>query len=119
MAVGLERAHPELVGQSEGLLIVGVGCCACQGVLMCVDLPVEPQSVGLVSPRLEGTGERQGTRGEVSRLVYAASQQIRLAQIGNPTRMARRYPPGGILRHRLLQQREGLGNAFRQGIGIP
>ena len=103
--MGLEWTHPEVLGESKSLLVVGVGCFACQRLLLRVDLPVEPQRVGLVSSSLESPGERQGTCGKVNRLIYATGQHIGLTQIGNPTRMARGYPLGGVLRHRLLQQR--------------
>jgi hypothetical protein len=35
--VGLERAHPEFVGQSQGLLIVSFGLCDIRAVSMGMD----------------------------------------------------------------------------------
>ena len=72
VAVRLEGTHPEGCGKRESLLITGVGCCPCQGVLMRRDLPLEPQSTGFESPYPEGTSKRERTHHEVSRLVRAA-----------------------------------------------
>ena len=59
VAVGLERAHPQLLGQGEGLLVVRFGLRSFSGRTLGGDLPEEPQGVGSVSPFLMGLGERQ------------------------------------------------------------
>jgi hypothetical protein len=71
------------------------------------DLPEEPQGPRLVSPLLMGTGEVEGTPGELNRLRYATSQQIGLAHIAHPQRLTAQDPHCGTSLLRLLQQRQG------------
>src|SRR2546425_4212694 len=47
--VGLERAHAEFIGQSEGLLTVGYGGVALPGVAQRRDVAEEAQGIGLVA----------------------------------------------------------------------
>ena len=75
MAVGLERAHAEFVGQGEGLLVVGFGQLDLRGLAPRGNLAEEAQGIRLVATFLVRTGERQRTLGEGVRLLQAASQQ--------------------------------------------
>ena len=61
MAVGLERAHAEFLGQGQGVLVVGFGLGNIRGVALCGDLAEEPQRIGLVSAFLLRTGALTGT----------------------------------------------------------
>ena len=82
MAVGLERAHAQLFGQGEGLAVVGGGLLVLPGLVMRGDRAEESQVVGLLSPFPVGLGEREGTQGQLVRLLHAPSQHIGLAQPG-------------------------------------
>ena len=42
MAVGLERAHPQLLSQGEGLAVGGFGQLGLRGLAVRVDLAEEP-----------------------------------------------------------------------------
>ena len=110
VAVGLERAHAEFLGQGEGLPVVMFGRLDLRGVLMGGDLPEEPQGPRLVAPLLMGTGEVEGTPSELDRLLHAAGQQIGLAHIAHPQRLTAHGPHRGTPLLRLLQQRQGLGD---------
>jgi hypothetical protein len=59
VAVGLERAHAEFLGQGEGLLVVGFGMGDIWGMVLCGDLNEEPERIGLVSAFLLRRGVRQ------------------------------------------------------------
>ena len=63
-----------------------------------------------------GTGEVEGTRSELNRLLHAAGQQIGLAHIAHPQRLTAHGPQRGTALLRLLQQRHGLGNTAGTGI---
>ena len=80
VAVGLERAHAELLGQGEGLAIMGFGLLAHPEARAARNLAEEAQGIGLVATFLMLTGERQRLFGEGVRLLQVAGQQLRLAQ---------------------------------------
>ena len=80
MAVGLERAHAEFVGQGEGLAVVGFGLLALRGLTLRRNVAEEAQGIRLVAAFLVRTGERQRPLGEGVRLLQAAGQQMRLPQ---------------------------------------
>jgi hypothetical protein len=61
VAMGLERAHPECLGQEEGLLVGGCGLLDCRGIPMRVEISKEPVDPGLMSPFLMRAGEFEGT----------------------------------------------------------
>ena len=75
MAVGLERAHAELLGQGEGLAVVGFGLIALRRLAPRRNVAEEAQGIRLVAPFLVLTGERQRPLGEGVRLLQAAGQQ--------------------------------------------
>ena len=58
MAMSLQRARTELVGQGEGLTVVGCGLLARRRSAMRRDLAEKAQGIGLVAPLLALTGER-------------------------------------------------------------
>ena len=80
VAVRLERAHPQLLRQGEGLPVVGFGPLALWWMTLCHDLAEELEGIGFVAPFLMGTGELQRPLRLGIRLVQTASQQVGLAQ---------------------------------------
>ena len=80
VAVGHERAHAELLGQGEGLAVVGFGLIALRRLAPRRNVAEEAQGIRLVTSFLVRTGERQRTLGEGVRLLQAAGQQLRLPQ---------------------------------------
>ena len=117
--MGHEWTHAQLLSQSEGLLVVGCGLCDLRRMALRRDLPEEPQGIGCVAPFLMRPGELQGALRLGAGLVQAARQQIRLAQPDRPERMIPQVMHRHGLRHRLLQQRQGLGGPSGEGIGCP
>ena len=80
MAVGLERAHAEFLGQGEGLAVVGCGVLDLRGIAPRRNVAEEAQGIRLVAAFLVLTGKRQRTLGEGVRLLQAAGQHLRLPQ---------------------------------------
>src|SRR6267378_5720393 len=78
VAVGLEGAHAQLLGQSEGLVVVHFGLRTLQGLAPRRDLAKEAQGIRLVDTLLVFTGECQGALGEGVCLLQAARQHLRL-----------------------------------------
>ena len=76
VAMGLERAHAQFLGQGEGLTEVGFGFFDMRGFATCGTLAEEAQGIGLVAPFLALTGECQRALGKGVRLPQAASQQV-------------------------------------------
>ena len=52
VAVGLERAHAQFLGQGEGLAVVGYGWLALRGIAMRGNVAEEAQGIRLVAPFL-------------------------------------------------------------------
>ena len=84
VAVGQEWAHAELVGQGEGLAVVGFGLLGLRGITMRGNVAEEPKGIRLVSTLLVMLGEVEGTQSTIERILRAAGQQIRLAQTSEP-----------------------------------
>ena len=78
--MGLERAHAELLGQGQGLAVVGFGWLDLRRLAPRRNVAEEAQGIRLVAAFLVLTGERQRTLGEGVRLLQAAGQQLRLPQ---------------------------------------
>ena len=76
--MGLERPHPQLLGQGEGLAVVPFGLIAFRRPTLHRNLAEEAQGIRLVTMFLSLTGMRQHTIGEGVRLLQAASQHLRL-----------------------------------------
>ena len=72
VAVGHERPHAELLGQGEGLAVVGFRLRALRGLAPRRDLAKEAQCLRLVAAFLVRTGVRQRMLGEGVRLLQAA-----------------------------------------------
>ena len=72
MAVGLERAHAEFLGQ--GLVVMDLGRLSLRGLAPCRNVAEEAQGIRLVAAFLVLTGECQCTLGEGMRLLQAAGQ---------------------------------------------
>ena len=120
----LERAHPQLLGQGERLCIVGGGRCPLDGRLLGCEVTEEPQGPGFAPPFPVRSGKAEGTCGTLAGVVQATSQPIRLAQQGDNAGLLREASPpsgSGLLLEclGLLQQRQGLGQASGERIGIP
>ena len=91
MAVGLERAHAQLLGQGEGLAVVGFGLRRLRRIAPRGDRAEEAQRIRLVATFLVRTGECERLLGEGVRLLQTAGQQLRLAE-GETTERLRRQP---------------------------
>src|SRR4029450_12260813 len=74
VAVGLERAHTQLLGECKGLLVIGFSLCDLRRRALCCDLAKEPQGVSFVAPFLVGSGELQCTLRLGRRFVQPASE---------------------------------------------
>ena len=92
VAVGLERAHAELLGQGEGLPVVGFGLFDFRGIAMCRNVAEEAQGIGLVAAFLVGTGSASARIGESLRLLQATGQQLCLAQGDDAERLESSSP---------------------------
>jgi hypothetical protein len=82
VAVGYERTHPQLLGEGEGLVVVGVGLFDLRGITMCGNVTEEAQGIRLTTSMLVAMEILTGTGGERLRLLQAAGVQMRLAQDG-------------------------------------
>jgi hypothetical protein len=119
MAVRQERAHLEGLGQRYGLLVGRFGGLNLQGGTLPRHLTAEPQGVRLIALLLAATGVRQGTPGELMRVLEATGQEIRFAKMGDPERIGSSHTvSGGNPCHGLLEQWQGLGEASNQRIGV-
>ena len=87
VAVGLERAHAEFVGQGQGLAVVGFGQLVLRGLTSRRDVAEEAQGIRLGTPCLVCTGMRQRTLGEDVRIRQTAAQRLRLPQGETPERL--------------------------------
>ena len=75
VAVGLQRAHAEFVGQGEGLAVVGCGRLGLRRIALRSDVAEEAQGPCLVSPFLVVPAELERPLGQGQRLLQAAGQQ--------------------------------------------
>ena len=116
MAVRLERAHTQRLGQGEGLAVVADGGLDLWGRLARRALAQEPQGPGLLAALLVLAGKVEGLRGALARLFQATSQQIRFAEVGDGERQTPRSASGDHLLHPLLHQRQTRGDTPIQGI---
>ena len=80
MAVGLQRAHANLLSQGESLVVVDFGLFNRWRIAAHRDLAEEAQGIRLVAAFLVRTGMCQGTLGQELRLLQATSQELRLSQ---------------------------------------
>src|SRR5262245_15043241 len=75
-----ERAHPQLGGQRQRLLISALGVSARRWIASRVDLAEEPQGVRLVAALAVCAGQTERALGLGVRLLETAGQQMGLAQ---------------------------------------
>jgi hypothetical protein len=78
--MGLQRAHAKLLGEGEGLSVVGFGFLDRWGLAVHGDLGEEPQGPCLGAAFLAAARERQGTFGELERVIEMANPEVGLAQ---------------------------------------
>jgi hypothetical protein len=71
-----ERAHTELPGQGEGLLVVLSGMLDLWGLSLRSDLPEKPERVCQVSPLFVLVRQFKGTLGKLASLIKASIQQM-------------------------------------------
>jgi len=118
VAVGDQGAHAELLGPEKGLAVVRFGGVQVGRVGLRGDLTEEAQNPGLVAAFLLPMCEVETTAGGRERIIRAASQEVRLTEVGHEKRMvgAARRPRVG---ERLLQEGHALGEAPRQRVRIP
>jgi hypothetical protein len=114
--VRLQRAHAHLLGQGQGLAVVGGSLVDGWGLATPGDLAEEPGRMRLVAMTGVGVRELEETFGKGMCLIRAADEQTRLAQLGEHQRMERHAPAGGQALQHLIQEREGLRRTPGQGI---
>jgi hypothetical protein len=78
--VGLERAHAQFLGQSQGLLVGGYGLLNIRRHASRRNVAEEMQSICLVATFLVCMGMRQRLLGKDLRLFQAARQHLRFPQ---------------------------------------
>ena len=118
VAVGLERAHAQLLGQGEGLLVVGFGLRGIGGIGVSIDGAKLVQRERLVPPVLELPGQVERLARVLPGLLATSHKTTDLAEPGDPAGMIAHLTPCGYLPDALLQQRAPLGEAPLEGIGI-
>jgi hypothetical protein len=116
VAVRLEWTHAEILGQGEGLAVVGFGLFNLWRLASRRNVVEEAQGIRLVAAFLMCAGERQHPLGEGVRLFQAASQQIRLPQGETTERLEVYASCRSTLLQRLREQWHGVGNAPGQGV---
>ena len=79
VAMGLERAHPQRLGEGEGLAVVGGGLVDVRRLVMPGDLAEEPIGVCLIASSGVGTGEIEEVAGEEARVLHTADEQQSIA----------------------------------------
>src|SRR5690348_12036332 len=84
VAVGLEWAHAQLVGEGEGLAVVGFGLIAHPRLTLCCNLTEEAQGIGFVAPLLTRTDKIENVPGEVVGFFPATSPEQGFTQPDTP-----------------------------------
>jgi hypothetical protein len=111
VAVGLERPHPQLLGQSKGLAIVGFGLIILRRLAPRRNVAEEAQGIGLVAAFLALTGKRERPLDQGVRLPQAARQHLRLSQGETTGRLSVYYFHCNRPFQRSREQRPGVGDA--------
>ena len=76
MAVGLERAHAQFLGQGEGLAVVVFGLLDLRRLAPRGNVAEEAQGIACVAPFLVCTGQLRARSASAVRLLQAAGQQL-------------------------------------------
>src|SRR5262245_35917717 len=118
MTMSREWAHAKLIGQRHGLLVSGCGCLGIRGLALCGNLTEEPQRIGLVPALLEIPRALEGVPGLLARVLDAAGQQIRFAEMRHEERIVDHLFCRCAMLYGLLEQRQRLREAPGQRIGI-
>ena len=79
MAVGLKRAHAQLLSQSEGLAVINFGQFDRGRLALCRNLAKETEPPRLMASFLVLPGELEGPPGKLARVLQTAGQEIGLA----------------------------------------
>jgi hypothetical protein len=111
VAVGLERAHAEILGQGEGLLVVGFGLLGSGGTGVGLDDAKLVQRERLVPACLELPGQIECLMRVLPGLLTASCQAVDLAEPCNPVGMICHCAYADTFADRLLQQRAPLREA--------
>ena len=117
VAVGLKRAHAQLLSQAKSLTVVDCSGLDLWGGVVGLDLAAEPQGVGFVAPFLVGPRELQRTLRLDVCLGQPAGAQIRLAQPDHPEGMVNHKMHRQGLFDCLLQQWQGVSDPSGECIG--
>jgi hypothetical protein len=105
VAVGLERAHAQLLGRHERLTIVGRGALDLGGIAMHGDITEEPLDIGEASALSSLLREVPRAQGHLGSLVQPANQEIPLTGPHVHTcHIVKRPRFREILRRTLIQQ---------------
>ena len=111
IAVGLERARPQLLGQGEGLVVIGFGLIVLRGFALRRNLAQEVQGICLMAPFLMLAGKRQCTFGVGKRLIPMAGERQGLPEGETTERLEVSSGHRHALLERLREQRHGIGDA--------
>jgi len=116
VAVGLERAHAQVLGEGEGLAVMGCGLVDVWGLATHGNIAEETVGMRLIAASCVGTREFEKACGEGTSFIHTADEQTRLAQLGEHQRMQEHAPAGGQALPHLVQERQSLRSAPGQGI---
>ena len=111
MAVRLEWAHAQCLGEGERLAIVNFGWLDVRRFSSCATLTQESQGTRLIAAFLVRLGEGEGALAQLLRLLQTTRQQLRLTQLDAPWRDIGSFPLRDDLLHALLPQGRALGEA--------
>ena len=115
MAVGLQRAHAEILGQGEGLLIESFGQLNLWRTTPRRNVAEEVQGIGLAAPFLVRTGASASV---CSARVWASSRRP-ARTCASQSETTERLQSSHVRRHRLfprLREQHGVGHASGQGV---
>src|SRR5206468_6671736 len=115
VAVGMERAHTQCLGQ--GLLVVGFGLRGIQGIGVGVDNTKLVQCARLVPACLLLPGQVERLAGVLPGLLAASRQTTDLAEPRDPAGMIYQPARADIFADRLLHKRAPLSEAPLERIG--
>ena len=118
VAVGLERAHAQFLGQGQGLLVVGFGLRDIGGVGVGMDDAKLVQRERLVPAFLLLPGQVERLARVLPGLLAASRQTTDLAEPCDPVGMTLQRARADTFADRLLQQRAPLREAPLERIGI-
>src|SRR6266849_3300596 len=116
MAVRLERAHAELLGEGRALAVLGGGLVDLAAIAMRRELAEETVRMRLVAAPRVGARDLEETAGKRARLVNATDEEQSLDQLGEHEPQIEDAASGGDALQHLVQEREGIRSTPGQGI---